>query len=663
MLLLRLCLFGLLSLQWLRADCAAPVFLEGEPPVWVVNKTFNSEPNPYHFLEVNVQHLLFDQQQNWEEQTTYFHFVAKALTKVGGKMLSQVKIDFHPQYEKVIVHAIDVWRENRLLKRLSSTRQQLLQRELSLESNIYYGSETLVYFLEDLRAGDIVEYAYSVVGEHPFAASSYADVFYLQSTLPVNQIHRRLLIDPSREFEKKTFNSSLEPQVREGTHWQEWTWEITHPVPCFMEYNQPSWHFPIGCVQLSQYRSWGEVAQKYLPLFTLPKDLMQNPGSEMEGLISQWYQETSSEEERALRALRFVQDELWYFGFEEEMNSFQPVDPRIVLHRRYGDCKDKTFLLQALLSLMGIPSTPVLVNLYRSESLLELLPTPFAFNHIILQIELNGTHYWVDPTWTQQGGSLLTNAFPDFGWGLPLSRRTYELVRMPALRLDPPIEIQSKFKILSEDNAEITIKRVFYGAKADIIRNYLNWVGHLYLSASFFEQLEQIYGKVSLLSQSLEDNREENRVTLIDSYHVATQKKEGQKILKIRPLIPNVYLPKDFSPNRFSPLAITYPLWVKETIQIENPFSHWDLSFESNDKNHESLYYHRSLKKQGQMATLDLELQFLKDHVPVSGLEQFWLLTEEIDQDALFALQIVPAKKTTFDPLGFFEIPLWKLSN
>src|SRR5262249_46223415 len=140
-------------------------------------------------------------------------------------------------------------------------------------------------------------------------------------------------------------------------------------------------------------------------------------------------------------ALRFVQDEVRYLGFEEGVMGHMPHDPFLVFQRRFGDCKDKTFLLHFLLHLMGISSTPVLVDISAGKALTEMLPTPFAFNHIILRITIDDVDYWVDPTISLQGGSLVKNYFPNYYWGLPLAKGTSSLVPLPDCDLEKPTRV------------------------------------------------------------------------------------------------------------------------------------------------------------------------------------------------------------------------------
>lgn len=417
----RLLFLLLIPMQFLLGEPTEEKFSEGPAPAWISLCDFSLEPISPKPTQVNVQCLLSDVQRNWEEKTIYCHFAIKALSQDGIKDVAQININFDPSYETVVMHCIRVFRNGEWHDRMRSSRHDLLQRESSLESDIFHGNLTLVYFLDDVRSGDIVECAYSIVGAMPFFASHYIGSFNLQTEATIERLYRCLLAHPDSALSIKSFNTTMNPQVADlSPTLRQWSWEVRETTPCPYETDRPDWYSPYARVEVSEYKTWRDVIEKVCPIYVLPTDVA---SEEMAALVGEWKELSLDSEERALLALRFVQEKIRYFGFEEGLEGFKPRDPQTVLSRRFGDCKDKTYLLSALLNLMDIRSTPVLVNSNHGKNLIDSLPSPFAFNHVILRIEINGAEYWVDPTMSQQGGSSLQdNLFPDYYWGLPLAQ-------------------------------------------------------------------------------------------------------------------------------------------------------------------------------------------------------------------------------------------------
>jgi len=101
-----------------------------------------------------------------------------------------------------------------------------------------------------------------------------------------------------------------------------------------------------------------------------------------------------------------VQSEVRYFSISLGENSHRPEVPDVVLRRRYGDCKDKSFLLIALLRELGIKSRPVLLEIGRHRGLETTLPSAQLFDHAIVEVTVRDRKYYLDPTRLGQHGNL-----------------------------------------------------------------------------------------------------------------------------------------------------------------------------------------------------------------------------------------------------------------
>jgi hypothetical protein len=402
--MMRFVFFLLVPIHCLFAsiiDNETGLYVEAPPPAWVVPVDFSLTPDA---SDPHLQFLVIDSQEFLPEGTEYYHIAVKAYSQVGVEVIAQLDIDFEPAFQKLVVHDIKIYRDGVWIDKRNS-RHELLQREEDLEDNVLSGELTLVYFLEDVRPGDVLEYTYSKIGTNTLFSSHYFDRIPLQASIPIGKISHRLVTSPEHAFNIRQFNTEIEPTVTDLTDsLREWHWEVVNPEVCPEEEDQPDWYEPEAFVELSDYQGWGEVAGEILPLFAIPEDIDSNIPQDVLNRIALW---EGSPLERALAALRFVQDEVRYFGFEEGVMGYKPHDPRIVLQRRFGDCKDKTFLLHSLLHLMGITSVPVLVDVWEGKLIPESLPNPHMFNHIILQITIDGVNYWVDPTISITTGDYL----------------------------------------------------------------------------------------------------------------------------------------------------------------------------------------------------------------------------------------------------------------
>jgi transglutaminase-like putative cysteine protease len=113
--------------------------------------------------------------------------------------------------------------------------------------------------------------------------------------------------------------------------------------------------------------------------------------------------------------LDFARRQVRYVAVEVGIGGYRPHTPQEVLERRWGDCKDKAFLLIDLLRDSGIEAWPVLIRLDSRGRVDRELPNPFQFNHAIAAVRadglglpegapVSGGYLFLDPT--QEVGAL-----------------------------------------------------------------------------------------------------------------------------------------------------------------------------------------------------------------------------------------------------------------
>ena len=95
---------------------------------------------------------------------------AGSLTAAG-----QIGINFVPEYHRVQLHSIHILRGPEALDRTNSPTR-FLQRERSLERGVYSGEVTASVLVSDLRVGDTLVYAYSIVGQNPIFGGKFIDI-------------------------------------------------------------------------------------------------------------------------------------------------------------------------------------------------------------------------------------------------------------------------------------------------------------------------------------------------------------------------------------------------------------------------------------------------------------------------------------------------------
>jgi hypothetical protein len=107
-------------------------------------------------------YALRDYQFHLPSQTRYYRFVRRIFTPEGVQQGSEIEVSYDPTYQKLLFHEIKIIRDGKTIDKLEPSKFKIIQRESSKESYIYDGSLLALLILEDVRAGDQIEYAFSV---------------------------------------------------------------------------------------------------------------------------------------------------------------------------------------------------------------------------------------------------------------------------------------------------------------------------------------------------------------------------------------------------------------------------------------------------------------------------------------------------------------------
>jgi hypothetical protein len=116
---------------------------------------------------------------------------------------------------------------------------------------------------------------------------------------------------PQRQLFTMPHGYSVPPATVRRNGLMECDWDLRQ-VPKYTEEDSlPVWFDPQPWMQLSEFKSWAEVNQWALTLFQNRAPL----SPEISRKVAEWKQ-LETPEQQALAALRFVQDEIRYFGVD-----------------------------------------------------------------------------------------------------------------------------------------------------------------------------------------------------------------------------------------------------------------------------------------------------------------------------------------------------------
>ncbi len=599
------------------AAAAKPDFKVQPPPAWVrpvapPDGADKKEP------EDGLRCMLDDRQVRVTAagSESFYHYVEQVTTSSAVEEVSQLQLDFEPSYQRLVIHHVNVVRNGQTINALRPSEIRVIQREAELREQLFNGTLSAVVVINDVRPGDVIDYAFSVNGDNPVLAGNFADSFALAHSDTCALLRVRLLWPAARRLFMRARQTDLQPSVTQGADEVEYVWESRDAPGVEYEDSQPSWYDPTPYVQLSEFETWADVARWAAPLYE-PGEL--SPA--LRAQIEEW-RKLPNAEERVLAARRFVQDEVRYLGIELGTYSHTPTKPSKVFERRFGDCKDKTLLLMTMLNQLGIEARPALVNTDVRRALDDWQPSPYSFDHVIVRAEVDGKTYWIDPTASYQRGTLANASTPEFERALVVVPETQSLSEIPLTNPDgPTVTVHELYEVAGFDAPVLlTVTTLFRGADADTMRYRLAGRSREDMgkgSLNFYADREPSIQLEGLPNVS--DDERADTITLTEHYVIPGFWKDSKHNF------PAMYfgraLSKPDRSRRTSPLAVTFPYNVEQLTEIRLPRRLW-VSTGDESVEDDALRFTARTEADGNVVRVRYALVTKRDAVPVEKVEK-----------------------------------------
>lgn len=582
-------------------------------------------------VDSGFYYILNDQQMRVSPCEHYRHFAFKVINHAGLEEASRLEISYEPAFEKLSLHSFRVYRDGAAIDYRNRVRWRELQREDSLDNGQYDESRTMLLILEDIREGDIVEYDYSTRGSNPIFGSMFYGTFSHGLDYPMATLSFRLVIPPKRDIRTRqyvrTLAESSAPTSDGGKeiHWTE------HNSPAVKtEEQSPDWYDVWPWIEMSEWKDWNQVGEWGRSVFAAA-DV---PSTELKKTYDRLIESETRpvSREAALKdVLRFVQDQIRYFGIEIGVNSHKPHSPDEVLKNRFGDCKDKALLFCEMARQAGWEAWPVLVNSTSGRMVGDWLPSPRAFNHVIAAVRGKDGWIWFDPTISYQGGTALQVWVPDYGQVLMLDPSSVGLRAMPA-ETAGGIDVRENYTSRGFDGAgKLEVKTTYTGHEADRMRYRLASTGRVNIEKTYLEFYQSTFPKASKIDDvTSKDERDRNVIEVFETYDLPDMwSRPEDEPAKPRTL--HVY-PYAFSERfndftnlpagRTAPLAITYPFRATHHISVSLPV---EMDIKDDEYTSKNDWYGLSYtaQKDGLTVNLDYSYEPHLDAVPAADFTAF----------------------------------------
>lgn len=613
------------------------------------------------YYQSGYKFFFYDYQINVAQKTKYNHYALKIINNKGVEDASKLYFDYNPSYEKILIHSIKIYRNGVIINKIKTTKFDNLQREASLDYNIYNGKRTITAIIDNVAKGDVIEYDYSIIGNNPIFKNKFYHSFYLNGYNDIELISCKVIKPIKSKYSISYLNKKYQPLIEKKGSEEIITWEMHDIKGLKIDEVTPGWFEPYDLVEISEYNNWKEVIDWGRSVF----ENNYNSSKQIDEKIVE-LNKYEAPEAKIIGALRFVQNDIRYFGIEMGVNSHQPKSPQEVIKCGYGDCKDKSSLLCFLLKKMKIKAYPVLINTEKRIELTKVIPSPSQFNHVITMVELNNNIYFFDPTIPSQGGNLDSYYTPNYAYGLVLKDSLTYLYNIPE-KTRCEIKQHDIYKINSlKGNTTLQVKTFYSGYEADEARYRFQNSNLKELTKEYLKYYEGLY-KSTKSSKDLtySDNLIGNILVSNEDYKIENIWDEEKIKTGVLNLGVSATLIKDFisaidckSETRNYPLFLSYPSIKQHIIEIDLP-EKWDINYSEKKIENEFISYSSRITYVKNKLKLVYTIKTKKGYIEPFNYKVFKADIDSINQDIYYSIFTneklnAQIKKSNFNWLLFF---------
>jgi hypothetical protein len=485
----------------LMLTAAAPVWagsrnvLTAPAPAWVLAPPQpTAEPAPpdavFRFVYNDTQLSI-----GADGQSQYTAYRVKLL-KPEALAFGNISLVWSPENGNATVHSLRIWRDGTIIDVLKASRFSVLQREGGLEAAALDGLLTAALQVPGLQLGDELEFSATVRRRDPVLGARVMGVIQLPVQGLPGAFRARIDWPVDAALTVRATRDLPPPVPVTSAGRKTASFELRDPAGSIPTEGAPARYNQRRQIEYSSFSSWAEVSQLFRPFYDQASVI--GAASPLRAEIGRIKAASTDPAQRAMASLRLVQDQIRYVYVGLNDSNYRPSTTEETWQRRFGDCKAKTALLLGMLRELGIEAEAVLVNPDPDGFADRSLPSPGAFNHVLVRARLGEKSIWLDGT--RLGDRYIDRLPPPtFRWALPLTNPGATLEAVPArgparpqyisaidvnastgfaasakvlgtivLRDDEAFVMQSKLASLSPQDAERAVKAFW--------REQQNWV-------------------------------------------------------------------------------------------------------------------------------------------------------------------------------------------
>ena len=344
------------------------------------------DKEPSRDLEIESLQTTYQYQNDGSGSVTQSSRI-RVLTEAGRDVIGQFYFSYSSGLEDLRIDYFRTVKKDGTQLPVDPAQAVETASPISRSAPMFSDVKLKVMVARDLAVGDALEYQFARVVRVPLKPGDFwAMHFQNQSAVVDSEVvvldvpaGRRLTLKASPDWH----DTAAEKDGRKV-----YRWELSNPKP-----RESSDLPPDPLFVASTLTDWKQVGDWYRGLEAGRVEAT----PEIRALAAQLTTGKNTPREKVDALYAYASEQVRYVALEFGIGGYQPHAAADVLKNRYGDCKDKSGLLEALLAAAGITAYPALLNAERGV-IEPAVPMPGQFDHVITVVPMDGQLLWMDPT-------------------------------------------------------------------------------------------------------------------------------------------------------------------------------------------------------------------------------------------------------------------------
>jgi tetratricopeptide (TPR) repeat protein/transglutaminase-like putative cysteine protease len=357
---------------------------------------FSQEPYVYEYRHAAMRY------ENDGSGTREVRARVHVQTPAGLNAAGQLIFQYNALNEQVEIRSVRVLKADGSSVTAGPETVQDLSAPVTREAPMYTDARQKHVTVPGLAVGDVIEYDV-VISAKPLLTGQFWHIWDFERRMIALDEQLDLNVPADRTVKIKSPEGIEASDHVEGDrrlyHWATTNLKTPPPVDIFKDFKFDVIKLLGGerppappRVMFSTFQSWNEVADWYAEL---ERD-RRIPTPEIRAKADEIARGQQSDEAKAQALYYWVSQNIRYVSLSFGVGRYQPHPAADVFSNRYGDCKDKTTLLEAMLEAEGLHAHAVLAN-----SMMDVdpdVPNPLQFDHAYTFLQLAGKDTWLDST-------------------------------------------------------------------------------------------------------------------------------------------------------------------------------------------------------------------------------------------------------------------------